>query len=236
MNETTQKQIANYILGLNPITSAYIYVYACKEHFFYNSGECKPQVDNYRGFRQNLDIVINRLPKSDREILLDYWNNSIQAFIFKSGLNVSAPVFVVTRKLSADFNIPANGVCSRDGMCFIFEELIVKNGPGDGVQPIIAHEIAHSLLMAKFLSKELVLPPIDNPSPEILKYLSKMGYPRHLWHEEILVDQLLSKWGYNNDLLTAWEFAARSLCNDPRKIYQITKSRLNRLKKITRQT
>ena len=232
MNEHKIKQLVNYLPATRPIQSAYIYAHGDAENHFFNRGGCENDRSKaYRGFRQNVDAVIGRLSQTDRDLLYRHWKSSIEALAFQTCFKISAPVFVVVPGLiNHRVKLAANGVSSRDGLFFAFEEIVVFNGPGEAIQPLIAHEIAHSLIGAKFVKERIPLPPVGEPDADLVNFLTGNRYPPDMWHEEILVDQMVSEWGYDNDLLVLWECAHRTSQKNPRKYYQEKKSSLLRLK------
>ena len=232
MNEHKIKQLVNYLPATRPIQSAYIYAHGDSVNYFLNRvGGENNQSKAYRGFRQNVDSVIGRLPQADRELLYRHWKSSIEALLFQANFNICAPVFVVVPGLTNHrVKLSANGVSSRDGLFFAFEEMLVFNGPGEALQPLIAHEIAHSLICAKFVREGISLPPVGEPNADLVNFLTGNQYPLDKWHEEILVDQMVSEWGYDNDLLALWEYAQRSSQKNPRQFYQEKKRALLRLK------
>ena len=232
MDEYKIKQLVNYLPAIRPIHSAYIYAYGDSENHFLNRvGGEKDRSKAHRGFRQNVDSVIGRLPQTDRELLFRYWKSSLEALVFQTIFKINAPVFVVVPGLmNHKVQLPANGVSCRDGLYFAFEEMLVFSGPGEAIQPLIAHEIAHSLISAKFVKNNIPLPPVGKPDANLVNFLTANRYPPDMWHEEILVDQMVSAWGYNIDLLAVWEFAQRMPHKDPRKFYQEKKRSLLGLK------
>ena len=232
MDEHKIKKLVNYLPAISPIQSAYIYAHGDAENHFLNRvGGEHDRSKAYRGFRQNVDSVIGRLPQTDRELLYRHWKSSSEALVFHSSFNISSPVFVVVPGLiNHRVKLAANGVSSRDGLFFAFEEMLVFNGPGEAIQPLIAHEIAHSLICAKFVKERIPLPPVGEPDADLVNFLTGNRYPPDMWHEEILVDQMVSEWGYDNDLLALWEYAQRTLQKNPRKFYQEKKRSLLRLK------
>jgi hypothetical protein len=174
-----------------------------------------------------VESVIARLPQPDRAALTGYWESSREAAEFHARFGIAAPMFLVVPGLiNRGTNNSANAATHRDGLVFAFEELLSFNGPGEAIQPMIAHEIAHALIYAKFIREGHPLPSIQPPDEEMVTYLTRNQYPSEMWHEEILVEQMVSKWGYDNDLLAIWEYAIRSQHKTPGQFYQTTKRRL----------
>ena len=225
MDESSKKQLLEYIKGIKPIDSAYIFARGIRQgHFLNGDGNDRGRNQAYRGFRQNVESVIARLPQPDRTILTEYWESSREAVEFHDRLDAPAPIFLVVPRLTnRRTNSPANAVTCRDGLVFAFEEMLAFNGPGEAIQPMIAHEIAHSLIYAKYLREGKSLPAVKPPDASMVEYLTEFQYPVGIWHEEILVDQLLSEWWYDIDLLAFWEFANRSKQKNPRQFYLAAK-------------
>jgi hypothetical protein len=226
MNQIQLKKLATYIDGVKPFASAYIYARSNSKNYFLNWGKNDGD-KSYRGFRQNVESVIARIPRPDRELLLRHWSSSGEALQFQSRHNIGTPVFVVSPGLKNRFtDSPASGVSSRNGLFFGFEELVVFDGPGEAIQPLIAHEIAHGLLYVKFVKELISLPSVKPPDAYMVDYFTAVKYPPDVWNEELLVEQLVAEWGYDMKLLTIWDRARRTQQKNPRQFYRENKWRL----------
>jgi hypothetical protein len=111
-------------------------------------------------------------------------------------------VIVHSNFAACDMNERAVGMMSSAGCSFTFEAMIVHTASSEVVQLVMAHEIAHGLIYAKFHSLGLPLPPLDSSLERLRRDLSE--YPDAKRHEEQLVHEITDRWGFPGNLLELW--------------------------------
>ncbi len=174
------------------------------------------------GFRRNIEAVLCRIPEPDWALLQTHWRMEKEAIHPFEGTKYPAPLFILDTNFSAGgMKDRASGMASSNGCCFVFEERLVYSAPGEVVQSIIAHELAHAWIHAKYHSQNLPLPPLIHSGNEQKRSLE--AYPEAEWHEEWLVDEIVTRWGFPKYLLEAWEVAVQDAPKDPRSHYLILK-------------
>jgi hypothetical protein len=89
------------------------------------------------------------------------------------------------------------------------------------VRGLVAHELAHAWIFAKYHSRKLPLPPIAGTVSQPDKRLGE--YPTEERHEEGLVGEAVRRWGYNEPLLEFWEIAVEDCPSDPSWHYAMLK-------------
>jgi hypothetical protein len=177
-----------------------------------------------RVFQQNVEAVVDAIPKPDRELLRSYWRGAKEATHPFVGTKHPAPLFLV----ASNFAVPpmterATGMMTSGGCCFVFEGRLVHTAPGEVVQSVIAHELAHGLIYAKYHSQKLSLPAPTFPSNEKEQERQFEAYPQAKRHEESLVGEILTKWGFVQYLLEYWEIAIEDAPHDPHSLYSTLK-------------
>lgn len=175
-------------------------------------------------FERSVQSVIDKIPVQDREIILNYWQAKKEAVHPLLGSRQPAPLFIVETNLRAPNTVDrASGMMASEGCAFVFEAMLVYTAPGEVVQGVNAHELAHAWLVAKYHSQGLALPAGTASPPD--KGLNE--YPAEERHEEGLVDETVRRWGYNQDLLEFWEIAVEDCPSNPSGHYAMLKRRIS---------
>ena len=175
-----------------------------------------------RAFRQNVEAVLDRIPKQDRELLQAHWLREKDAVHPFQGTKHPAPLFITkTNFKGGGMEERLTGMMASKGCCFVFEGKFVYTAPGEVVQSVIAHELAHAWIYAKYHSQNLPLPPLTLCSDEQERRLE--AYPHASRHEEWFVDEIVTKWGFLQYLLEFWEIAIEDAPKDPNTHYSTLK-------------
>jgi len=177
-----------------------------------------------RKFRGNVEAVLNAIPANEREELQSYWQAAKEATHPFDGTRHPAPMFLVLSNFtSGDMQERATGMMCSNGCGYVFEGKLVFTAPGEVVQSVVAHELAHGWLYAKYHSQKLPLPELTVPKEKQLRSLE--AYSQDNQHEEWLVDETLVRWGFDSHLLEFWEVAMEDAPNDPSGHYELIKRR-----------
>jgi hypothetical protein len=173
-------------------------------------------------FRQNVKAVVAAMPETDRGLLQSHWLAAKEVTHPFLGTKHPVPLFLVATNF-AFRNMPerATGMMVSEGCCYVFEEMFVHTAPGEAVQSLIAHELAHGWLYAKYHSQKLPLPPVTVPIEELDQIYSE--YPIDKRHEEWLADEIITKWGFVGYLVAYWELAIEDAPKDPNRHYSLLK-------------
>ena len=174
------------------------------------------------GFRRNLEAVLSRIPEPDRSLLQAHWRMEKEAIHPFDGTKRPAPLFMLdTDFIGSGMKERASAMASRTGCCFVFEYRLVYTAPGEVVQCVIAHELAHAWIYAKYHSQNLPLPPLIYSGDDQKRPLA--AYAEATRHEEWLVDEIVTRWGFSKYMLEIWEVAVQDAPKDPRSHYLILK-------------
>lgn len=173
-------------------------------------------------FRQNLESVIATIPAGDREVILNHWRDTKEAIHPFKGTRHPSPLFILdTNFTSGEVVYRASAMMASNGCAFVFEVRLVYTAPGEVVQGLIAHELAHAWIFAKYHAQNLLLPELSGSSATILEEYQIDDRP-----EELLVDEIVRRWGYNQHLLELWEIAVEDYPKDPSGYYERLKHSL----------
>lgn len=157
-----------------------------------------------RVFLQNCQSVIDRIPKEDSELLEKHWQATMAVHPFLGTKHI-APLFIMETNFTSGSTPGRSTGMSSDGCCFTFETRLVCSAPGEVVQSIIAHELAHAVIHVKYLARGLELPMVTLPMPR--GFSKPEEYPEDQRHEESLVHEMVFRWGFREESLELWEVA-----------------------------
>ena len=174
------------------------------------------------GFIRNVEAVLSRIPEADRSLLQTHWRTEKETIDPFEGTKYPAPLFMLdTNFIAGDTKERASAMASRDGCCFVFESRLVYSAPGEVVQFVNAHELAHAWIYVKYHSQNHPLPPLIQSGDDQKRSLE--AYAEAARHEEWLVDEIVTRWGFPKYLLEAWELAVQDAPKDPRSHYLMLK-------------
>lgn len=180
------------------------------------------QAKKAAAFDRSVQSVIDKIPVQDREIILNHWQAKKEAVHPLMGTRHPAPLFIVETNLRAPNTMDrASGMMGSEGCAFMFEAMLVYTAPGEVVRGLVAHELAHTWIFAKYHSRKLHLPPIAGTASQPDKRLGE--YPTEERHEEELVGEAVRRWGYNEPLIEFWEIAVEDCPSDPSWHYAMLK-------------
>lgn len=173
-------------------------------------------------FRQNVESVIEAIPVQDREVILNHWRINNEAIHPFQGTSHPSPLIIVESNFTSNSATDrASGMVGSKGCAFVFEAKLVHTAPGEVVQAVIAHELAHAWIFAKYHSNRIPLPELTGSSARKLE-----EYRTEAHHEEWLVDEIVERWGYNQHLLEFWEIAVEDCPSNPSGYYAMLKRRV----------
>lgn len=175
-----------------------------------------------RGFKQNVESVLDRMPREEVELLKSHWATVKSTVHPLAKTRHPAPLFLVLTDIRiSEMTERITGMATSDGCCFGFESRLVYTAPGEVVQGVIAHELAHGWIHAKYHVKNLALPLLKSPETEQARHFD--SYLESRRHEEALVHETTSRWGFPQHFLELWGLAIEDAPTDPSKHYAMLK-------------
>lgn len=175
-----------------------------------------------RRLRQNVESVFLRMPAEDLATLENHWRTKQTAVHPLKGTIHPAPLFLLGTNFGArNTGDRASGMAGSEGCSFVFEWRLVSTAPGEVIQSVIAHELAHGLIHAKYHANNLPLPQVNAGQNTSGRTCDE--YPIDEVPEEMLVDETVTRWGYNQILLEFWEQALEDAPGDPSAHYAMLK-------------